>query len=75
MADLGEDLMGVIVTGSPDHGTYDGAPSRVSLDELFRDVRPIASVEELAAPEALESDSELDEFLVAVRADRDADLA
>jgi hypothetical protein len=64
----------VIVTTNPDHGTHDGARSRMSLDELFRDVRPIASVDGLAAPEVFESDSELDEFLVAVRADRDADL-
>jgi hypothetical protein len=75
MADLVQDLMGVIVTTDPDHGTYDGARSRVSLDELFRDVRPIASVDELAAPEVFPSDAELDEFLIAVRADRDADLA
>lgn len=67
--------MGVIVTTDPDHGAYDGTRSRVSLAELFRDVRPIASVEELAAPQVFESDAELDDFLVAVRADRDADLA
>ena len=75
MADLGEALMGVVVTSNPDHGRYGGARSRVSFDELFRDVRPIASVEELAAPGVFESDAELDEFLVAVRADRDADFA
>jgi hypothetical protein len=67
--------MGVIVTSNPDHGVRDGARSRISLDELFRDVRPIESVDELAAPGVFESDEELDEFLVAVRADRDADLA
>ena len=39
----------------------------------MRDVRPIQSVEELAAPEIFESDLELDEFLAAMRANRDAD--
>ena len=63
------------MTSNPEHGVRDGARSRVSLDERFRDVRPIESVDELAAPGVFETDEELDEFLVAVRADRDADLA
>jgi hypothetical protein len=65
----------VIVTSKPEHDVTSAAKSKVSLDEVFRDVRPLVSVDELAAPEIFESDEELDELLVAVRADRDADLA
>ena len=63
------------MTSNPDHRVRDGMRPRISLDELFRDVRPIESVGDLAAPGVFESDEELDEFLVAVRANRDAHLA
>lgn len=50
--------------------------SDMSIDkELFRDVPPIGSVEELAAPGVFDTDAELNDFLVSVRADRNADLA
>lgn len=48
---------------------------RVDLHELFRDVPPIKSIEDLAAPEVFETDEELEEFLTFVRADRNANLA
>jgi hypothetical protein len=67
--------MGVIVTSNPDDGVRNGARSRVAVDELFRGVPAIESVDELASAEIFESDEELDEFLLAVRADREADLA
>ncbi len=51
------------------------AHRRVELDELFRDVPPIKSIEELATPEVFETDEELEEFLAFVRADRNANLA
>jgi len=51
------------------------AHRRVELDELFRDVPPIKSIEDLAAPEVFETDEELEEFLTFVRADRNANLA
>lgn len=63
------------MTSNPDHGVRNGARSRVTVDELFRDVPAIESIDELASAEIFESDEELDEFLVAVRADREADLA
>jgi hypothetical protein len=49
----------------------------VSLEELARrkGVRPIASVSELAEPEAFESDAEVNEFLEDLYASRHADLA
>jgi hypothetical protein len=52
-----------------------GRQSKVNVDDLFRDVRPIQSVDELAVPEIFESDEELDEFLIAVGASRNAGLA
>jgi hypothetical protein len=66
--------IGVTVTTSSDQ-VRGGARQRVDLDELFRDVPPINSIEDLAAPEVFETDDELDEFLVFVRADRNANLA
>ena len=48
---------------------------RVDVDELFRGVPPIKSIEDLAAPDVFETDEELDEFLAFVRADRNANLA
>ncbi|MGH3495324.1 MAG: hypothetical protein ACRDQ1_19115 [Sciscionella sp.] len=47
----------------------------MSIEDLFRDVPPMGSVKELAAPDVFDTDAELDEFLVSVSADRDADLA
>lgn len=63
------------MTSSADNGAPAGTRLHVSLEDLFRDVRPIGSVEELAAPDVFDTDAELDEFLTSVRADRDADLA
>lgn len=51
------------------------AHRRGDLDELFRDVPAIQSIEDLAAPDVFETDEELDEFLAFVRADRNANLA
>jgi len=48
------------VTSNPEH-------------DVSRAVR--SKVDELAAPELFESDEELAEFLAAVRAERDGDLA
>lgn len=47
---------------------------RVDVEELFRDVPPIGSIEDLAAPGVFATDEELDEFLAFVRADRNANL-
>jgi len=63
------------VTSNPEHQVTSAASSKVNVDEFFRGVHPIQSVDELAAPEIFESDEELDEFLTAIRADRNADLA
>ena len=51
------------------------ARSRAVVQELFRDVPPIASIDELARPGIFESDAELDEFLESVRTERNAELA
>ena len=67
--------MGVIVTSHPEHSVPSAGTSKMNVAELFRDVPPIRSVSELAASDVFESDEELDDFLSAVRADRDADLA
>jgi hypothetical protein len=75
VADLGGDSAGVIVTSNPEHQVTSAARAKANLEELFRGVRPIQSVDELAAPEIFESDDELDEFLTAVRAHRNVDLA
>lgn len=63
------------MTSKPEHDVTSAVRSKANLDALFRDVRPIRSVDELAAPEVFESEEELEEFLAAVRADRGADLA
>lgn len=63
------------MTSNPKHGVSRAAHSKAAIDELLRDVRPIQSVDELAAPEIFESDEELDEFLATVRAHRTSDLA
>jgi hypothetical protein len=41
---------------------------------LFRDVPPIESIDDLAAPGVFDTDGELDVFLAFVRANRDANL-
>ena len=48
----------------------------LSIEELARrqGVRPIRSVDELAEPEAFESDAELDEFLADLYASRRANI-
>jgi len=48
--------------------------SHVPVEELLRSqgVRPVESVDELACPDLFESDEELDEFIAAVRAWRNA---
>lgn len=48
----------------------------LSIEELARrqGVRPIKSVDELAEPEAFESDAELDEFLADLYASRRANI-
>lgn len=63
------------MTSKPEHEATSAVRSKVNLDALFRDVHPIRSVDELAAPAVFESEEELEDFLVAVRADRGADLA
>ncbi len=60
---------------SPDYVTRGGAGVRARVEELFREVPPIRSVEDLASAEVFDTDAELDEFLASVRAARDADLA
>ena len=75
VADLGAEPTGVIVTSNPEHQVTSVARVKANLEGLFRGVRPIQSVDELAAPEIFESDDELDEFLTAVRAHRNVDLA
>jgi hypothetical protein len=63
------------VTSSPDPAAAGNARRRACIDELFRDVQPIESVDDLAAPGVFESDDELNEFLAWVRAERNADRA
>lgn len=63
------------MTSSPDNRAPAEVRLRVSIEDLFRDVPPIGSVDELAAPGVFDTDSELDEFLASVRTDRDADVA
>ena len=63
------------MTSSQDHGTRGGTRLHVSAEELFREVPPIGSIDELAAPGVFDTDTELDEFLASVRTDRDTDLA
>lgn len=60
---------------TPNHSARQSAQSRTTVEELFRDVPPIQSIEDLAAPGVFETDTELDEFLKLVRAERDAELA
>ncbi len=64
------------MTVRADHGEA-WSEGDVPTEELARrkGVRPIASVSELAEPEAFESDAELDEFLNDLYASRHADLA
>lgn len=50
-------------------------PGVPSVDELFRDVQPVETVEDLACDGIFESDEELDEFLAYTYASRRADLA
>lgn len=61
------------MTSNPERPVSKAA--KVTADELLRGVRAIQSVDELAAAGIFESDEELDEFLAAIRANRDADLA
>ena len=63
------------MTSSRDPARSADARRRAGIDELFRNVPPIKSVDELAAPGVFESDEELDEFLAWMRAERDANLA
>lgn len=65
------------MTSSPDNRAPADTRPRVSIEDLFRGVPPIDSVEDLAAPDVFDTDTdaELDEFLASVRADRNADLA
>lgn len=63
------------MTSSPDNRAPAGTRLRVTIEDLFRDVPPLRSVDELAAPDVFDTDAELDEFLASMRADRDADLA
>jgi hypothetical protein len=63
------------VTSAPDPASSTEARRRAGVDELFRDVPPIDSVDSLAAPGVFDSDDELDEFLLWVRAERNANLA
>lgn len=50
-------------------------PTAPSLDELFGDVPPIRTVEDLACDGIFDTDAELDEFLAYTYAARRADLA
>lgn len=63
------------MTSSPDSAATADARRRAGIDELFRAVDPIESIDDLAAPSVFESDQELDEFLAWVRAERNANLA
>ncbi len=63
------------MTSSPDSVASADARRRAGIDELFRDVKPIGSIDDLAAAGVFESDDELDEFLAWVRAERNANLA
>ena len=63
----------LIVTATPvPEPRYEDLP----IDELARrqGVRPIATVDELADPDAFDSDQDLDDFLTFIYASRRADL-
>lgn len=62
---------------SAEFNQYRTYSTQVSLDELARrkGARPVKSIHDLAAPEIFETDEELDEFLVYIRAEREASIA
>lgn len=66
----------VIMTTVPDDHGSNWREEDLPTEELARrqGVRPIASVDELAEPEAFESDAELDEFLADLYASRRANI-
>lgn len=64
-----------MTTSTPDSVASGGSSPRAGVDELFRDVAPIQSVEDLASPDVFDSDGELEEFLASVRSSRNGDLA
>jgi hypothetical protein len=63
-----------MTTSSPDYAAG-SASARADVEELFRAVAPIRSIEDLAADEVFDTDAELDRFLESVRTSRNADLA
>ncbi|GLZ36355.1 hypothetical protein Lesp02_85420 [Lentzea sp. NBRC 105346] len=63
------------MTHSADYTPHHDDPATPSLDELFRNVPCVRTVEELASPGIFESDEELEEFLAFTYAARRADLA
>jgi hypothetical protein len=50
-------------------------PDLVDLDALLRDVPPLQSAHDWAAPEIFPDDAEFEEFLEFVRSERNKDLA
>lgn len=62
------------MTSTPDAAAVAEVRRHAGMDELFRDVPPIESVDDLAAPGVFESDAELEEFLAWVRAERNTNL-
>ena len=60
---------------SPDHTARGRIDVRTRVEDLFRDVPPLRSAEDLASADVFDTDSELEEFLASVRSARDADLA
>jgi hypothetical protein len=64
-----------VTTSNPDYTVHPAPVRPVSLDELFRGVRPIESVEDLVCEGIFDTDEELDEFLRYTYADRRANLA
>jgi hypothetical protein len=63
------------VTTDPDPAAEFESSDRLELDELFRDVPPLSSPHDWAAPEVFPDDEEFEEFLASYRADRARDLA
>lgn len=65
------------LTGSHAYVPFESFPTSepASLDELFHDVPPIQSVDDLAFEGVFDSDEELDEFLAFIYAARHASVA
>ena len=63
------------MTSSPDSVGPELLPDLIDLDAMLRDVAPLATPHDWAAPELFPDDAEFEEFLVSVRAERTKGMA